>query len=208
MTIEQAIANTGGLSKPSKMPCHGFSIPANRCKTGSKLRKLKNTTCSKCYALKGFYNYPNAKSALELRFELINHPDWVESMAFLINNFEYSGYFRWFDSGDLQSVAMLRNICEVCRLTPHIRHWLPTREYTIVKQYLKKFKLPSNLIIRLSAYIIDGQPPTLLAGQLKVNTSSVVTFDESCPSKKQNNKCLLCRKCWDFNVNDVSYKLH
>ncbi len=46
-------------------------------------------------------------------------------------------FFRWFDSGDLQSVEMVRDIVAVAERTPEIRHWLPTREYATVREYLR-----------------------------------------------------------------------
>ena len=55
MKTSEAWALVGGLSKPSKMPGWSIGIPAKECKTGSKLRKVKGSTCYDCYALKGCY---------------------------------------------------------------------------------------------------------------------------------------------------------
>ena len=55
--------------------------------------------------------------------------------------------FRWHDAGDVQDLDHLNKIFEVCRLTPTVRHWMPTRE-AWVKDHLKD--CPKNLIIRLS----------------------------------------------------------
>ena len=63
-TWKQLEVITGGLSAPSKMPCHSFSISAKRCKVGSKLRKVVGSTCNKCYALKGRYVFPNVERAM------------------------------------------------------------------------------------------------------------------------------------------------
>ena len=56
-----------------------------------------------------------------------HHSRWAEVMAFLIEQ-NSCGYFRWHDSGDLQGQQHLDQIIEVCRLTPDVKHWLPTRE--------------------------------------------------------------------------------
>ena len=56
--IEFLSAIVGTLSEPSKMPTYAYSIPAKYCITGSKLRMIANSTCSKCYALKGRYIFP------------------------------------------------------------------------------------------------------------------------------------------------------
>ena len=209
LTVKDAWAIVGGLSKPSKMPGYGFSTPAEKCKTGRKLRKVENSICSKCYALKGRYSFPVVREALAKRFVGLSDPRWVDSMILLINSLEDSGFFRWHDSGDIQSVEHLGKIVSVCVGTPRISHWLPTREYHMVAMYLKQYgKLPTNLTVRLSAYLIDGPPPISLAKTFGLVTSGVVHDSFSCPASGQGGKCLLCRACWDKNVANVNYKLH
>lgn len=61
----------GNLSVPSKMPGFAWSIPAKECKTGSKLRQVKGSTCSKCYALSGRYVFPNVQDAQYKRFDIL-----------------------------------------------------------------------------------------------------------------------------------------
>jgi hypothetical protein len=209
MKKDQAIEITGGLSAPSKMPCYSFNIPAKKCITGAKLRKIKGTTCSICYALKGRYRFPNVENALMRRFERLSDPKWIEAMSFLITKVEKSAYFRWFDSGDIQSVSHLDNIVQVAKNTPYITHWLPTREYSFVSEYLASGKVfPSNLTVRISAYFMNGAPPTTIANRLGVVTSGVNKDSYNCPAPNQDNKCLNCRACWDKNVDNVSYKPH
>ena len=50
LSVQEAKAITGGLSSPSKMPCHTFNLPASACKIGSRLRNVKGSTCARCYA--------------------------------------------------------------------------------------------------------------------------------------------------------------
>ena len=204
-----ALEITGGLSSPSKMPCYGFSIPAQKCITGMKLRNVAGSICSKCYALKGNYGFPAVKNALQRRFDNLIHPEWVEAMAFLINKVEKSSFFRWHDSGDIQSVEHLERIARVCNLTPTILHWLPTREYSIVSEYISKHgKLPANLTVRLSALMLEGQPPESIAKRLGVTTSGVSKTGYNCPASRQNNTCGDCRACWNTDVLNVNYKQH
>ena len=209
MNLELAQSIIGGLSEPSKMPCYGFSIPASRCKTGSKLRKVAGSVCSICYALKGRYVFGVVQNALERRFSKLSHPQWVKAMAFLINTLEKSGYFRWHDAGDIQSLTHLQRIVRVCKATPHIKHWLPTREYGIVAAYVRKYgAFPANLNVRLSAYMMDGPPPSHLAKSLGVQTSGVLHEGFTCPAPNQGNKCLDCRACWITKIPNVNYKVH
>lgn len=206
---KRAVEAVGGLSKPSKMPCHAWSIPAQKCVTGQKLRGVKNSVCEKCYALKGRYLYPNVKNALTRRLEAFASPSWVSDMTQAIDGEENSGFFRWFDSGDLQSLEMLEKIVEVCTNLPRIKFWLPTREYGIVAQYIAKHEgFPKNLNVRLSALLIDGPAPVAIAKRFYLTTSRVSSSDFTCPSSLQGGKCLTCRACWDKSVENVNYKKH
>jgi hypothetical protein len=204
MTTEQATDITGGLSYPSKMPGPAWNIPASRCLTGSKLRTVPGSTCEKCYALKGRYGFPSVQAALERRLKSFDHPDWVEAMTSLIGDTQW---FRWFDSGDLQSEHMLLRIMDVCRRTPKTRHWLPTREYAIVRKVVEATPVPKNLTIRLSAHMREQRVPQSLLGP-GVVASNVSKQFYSCPAPQQNNQCGECRKCWDRRVKNVTYKLH
>ena len=210
-TIASAEKVTGSLSEPSKMPCFGYSIPAKYCVTGGKLQKVANSVCSKCYALKGRYVFFNVLNAMETRFVSLKDPLWIEAMAFQINKKEKSGFFRWHDSGEIQSLEHLEKIVDVCKKTPKIKHWLPTREYGIISEFFEKHgSFPKNLTVRLSAFMIDSKPPTSIAEKNGVVTSSVSTDikNVNCPSSKQGNQCLNCRKCWNKNVKNISYLAH
>ena len=215
-TIAEALDIVKGLSAPSKLPCDSYNIPAVKCHTGSKLRKIPGSVCSDCYALKGLYRKyrKTVDTAQRRRFKAIHETRWIEAMTYLVTARKMP-FFRWFDSGDLQSVQHLSNIVEVAINCPDCKFWLPTREYVIVSTFLslgspnhrKYGKLPSNLILRLSAHMIDGKPPTGLAKRLGVRTSTVVTDGATCPASNQGGKCLDCRACWD-DVENISYKHH
>jgi hypothetical protein len=208
MTLLQALETINGFSKPSKMPCHSWSIPAKDCKTGSKLAKVEGSVCADCYAMSGFYRMGNVKSCLEKRLESLSNPKWENAMTIAISGSEGSGFFRWFDSGDIQSLAHLKQIAQIAKNLPSIQFWLPTKEYGIVTQYLKENELPENLTIRLSGFMVDGPAPIALASRLGLVTSTVATKDFTCPANSQGNKCLSCRACWDKGVSNVAYKHH
>ena len=209
MTETLALELTGGgFSRPGKMPCPAYSIPATLCKVGGKLRDVANSVCSKCYALKGRYLFKNVRDALARRLRALRSPLWAEAMAFLIRA-EGNQYFRWHDSGDIQNTAHLRQIVRVCELTPEVKHWLPTREYSVVSAFIEKGgTFPDNLTVRLSAHMIDGPAPEALARRLGLVTSTVVNSGKTCPSAEQGNKCLTCRACWDKGTGNVAYGKH
>lgn len=202
-----AIKITGSLGKPSKMPGLSYGISAKLCKVGAALAKIKGSTCSGCYALKANYSYPSVQAAHERRAAGLEHPLWVESMVYLIKR---SGetYFRWHDSGDLQSFQHLLNIVRVAESLPDVKFWLPTREKSIVLQYERNLgDFPVNLVVRVSAAMIDSAAPAGFK-----HTSTVHEHGQavgySCPAQHQGNKCLDCRACWNADVSNVSYHKH
>jgi len=213
MTPKLALKISGGLSSPSKMPGFAHSIPAQACNVGSKLRAVAGSICSKCYALKGRYVFPNVKNALMRRLQNLTHPLWVEAMAFLINQKAAKNFdvFRWHDSGDIQSLEHFENIAKVCEATPTVRHWIPTREYAVVSAFKDKHgAFPENLTVRLSALMLDGPLPTAAAKRLGVTVSGV-SSDESkvnCIAYKQGGICGSCRACWDKNIEEIIYPKH
>ena len=199
MLKKEAREITGGLSAPSKMPGPAFNLPAWACVTGAKLAKIQGTPCNGCYALKGRYRFKKVKAALNRRLEKLHNPQWVEAIVTLIDK---QPWFRWHDSGDIQSVQHLKNIFEVCKRTPGTRHWLPTQERKYL-QFLDPAVVPPNLIIRLSGSKINGPAPKSWPW-----TSSVVTTGRTCPAPDQDNECKNCRNCWDKKISNVSYGKH
>jgi len=199
MLKKEARQITGGLSAPSKMPGPAYNLPASMCLTGQKLVKVPGSVCAGCYALKGRYRFNNVQTALERRATSIMHPDWIEAMVALISGHEY---FRWHDSGDIQSVEHLKRIFEVCKRTPDTKHWMPTREARFLR-LMDPDIIPSNLIIRMSSHMIDQGPVTFWPW-----TSTVSTQAKTCPAADQGNKCQSCRACWDRKVANVTYPKH
>jgi len=201
MLKKEAKEITGGLTYTTKMPGPSYNTPASRCLTGAKLRNVKNSVCSSCYALKGNYKrFPKVEEALERRFQSLGHVSWVTAMATLIKGHKF---FRWHDAGDLQSMQHLENIFEVCRLTPDTQHWMPTREARFLS-LMDPDIVPSNLIIRMSSHMIDQKPVKFWPW-----TSTVTSgHDASCPAPKQGNQCGSCRACWSRDVKTVSYGKH
>ena len=198
MKVKEAAAITGSMTRTSKMPGLSYSLPAWECKTGSKLRKIKNSVCSMCYALKGNYTrYKAIKAAQYVRLASLTNKLWTAAMVAQIQR---QKYFRWHDAGDVQDLDHLNKIFEVCRLTPNTKHWMPTRE-AWVKDHLAS--CPDNLIVRLSAPMIDQPAPSSW-----VHTSTVVTSGRTCPAPDQGNQCKDCRACWDKDVKNIAYGEH
>ncbi len=198
MNIKEAAAITGSMTRTSKMPGLSYSLPAWECKTGSKLRKIKGSVCSACYALKGNYTrYKAIKAAQYVRLASLNNELWT---AAIVTQIKRQKYFRWHDAGDVQDVQHLNKIYEVCRLTPGTKHWMPTREAWIKDHLDSK---PDNLVIRFSAPMIDQAAPASWP-----NSSEVVTEGATCPAPKQGNSCGDCRNCWNPEIKTIKYGKH
>jgi Gene product 88 len=217
-TISEAKGIAGPLGYPSKMPGTAYGISAKACVTGAKLAQIEGSVCHDCYALKANYLYPSVAQAHETRLQGLSNPAWVGAMVMLLQHVHTTGkgrngpikrgWHRWHDAGDLQSVEHLEKICEVARQTPHIKHWLPTRELGIVKTFQRNGgTVPKNLVIRVSATMVDGD-----ATQAWPTTSGVHHNKRhkgrACPAPKQDGKCGDCRACWNPRVKHVSYHLH
>lgn len=211
-TKREAEAIAGTLSKPSKMPGHGYGLPARECITGSRLRPVEGSTCHGCYAMRGRYIFGNVQAAQYRRLAAIAHPEWEDAMCFLIDR-TGDPYFRWHDSGDIQSVEHLARIDRIAARLPHVVFWLPTREVRIVRDFLATYgELSPNLTVRISAHMVGHVPPRAPLGL----PYSTVTRDGGqdvgdchlCPAATQSNECGDCRACWTPSVSHVSYPIH
>lgn len=224
LTVPIAEAIVGGrLGQTSKMPCRSWGISAFACKRGDELANNLDTVCSQCYARRGQFMAPSPKRAHERRLDALAHPQWPDAMAYLINAYERGGYFRWFDSGDLQSSEHLEQIVRVAERTPSVRHWLPTHEPELVAAARATHRRnrrgagPPNLVIRISADYIEDRPTTPTFG---LPTSTVHRHPgEPVPFGKRNasiecraylwgEHCGSCRACWSPKVQNVSYLLN
>jgi hypothetical protein len=200
-------ARIGSLSRPSKMPGHAWGLHPRYCLTGSKLAGRANTPCAICYATRGHYQFPQVRAAQERRLlGWLHEPEWVQLMALRIALLG-EDHFRWFDSGDLQDLAMLHDITRVAVLTPQVQHWLPTQERKLVQA---AGPLPGNLTVRISMPVLEYVPRSGWLTQ--VPTSSVGGSGQqgvhTCPSRSQGNRCQECRACWDPKVMHVRYLRH
>lgn len=227
MTIREAEAIAGALGHPSKMPGFSYGISAQKCITGGTLRGVRGSVCSGCYAMTDWYrSWRPLLQGHERRWRGIHHERWVDAMVTLISakcRDPEHRWFRWHDSGDLQGVWHLSRIVQICQRTPDVRHWLPTREYGFVAEFLAGGRaLPDNLVVRLSGMMIDAEPvvppaiahlPTSTVASVPFSSSGVRIIDrkgalECRAVETRDNKCGECRACWDARVTNVTYPQH
>ena len=231
LSVDDARQITGGLSITSKMPCASYSLPASACGVGSRMRDagraaiaarpsarpsqpkaiadgLQLSPCTGCYARKGNYVRPNVANVLQRRLDSITDPRWVDAMVVLIAD-DGRDWFRWHDSGDLQSVDHLANIAEVARQLPAVAFWLPTQERRVVRDYTSTHgPLPSNLTVRYSAPLMNHRPDPRQTASYVVTDGTVPADVHACPAPSQGGECGSCRACWDTTVPTVAYRAH
>ena len=206
---KEIVGHASGLGKPSKMPGFSTAIPAEECKTGARLRKIKGSVCANCYAFRGNYGTPDVKKGLRRRFKALEHKDWTRAMFKLIAHYTDPAdpYFRIHDSGDFQSVEHILRWVEIAKLNADIMYWAPTKEY---RMYRKARALvdswPHNLVIRLSAPMIGARPPKSWKGMLSSTVNAGIGHE--CPAPTQDNACGPCRACWDITVENIDYHKH
>ena len=218
LTMTAAQREAGQVSiRNSKMPGSSFAVSTDHCNVGSKLALIEGSTCHKCYAISIEKRYPSAHQGWLANSDKANRliasdPErWAKFMAFQIERFAEKTsepFHRWFDGGDIASLAMLRAIVRVCELTPNIKHWLPTREASVVKAFLKERSFPANLIVRVSATMIDDKPLANYPHTSTVHTKALKPVGAICEARTRGNVCGPCRACWDPKTPNVSYPLH
>jgi hypothetical protein len=197
------------LSKASKMPCRSWSLealttcPASKNPDGSLV-----DACKGCYATSGNYRYPNVKAP-----RLENQSDWKRSdwVSDMVTELDSDRYFRWFDSGDMYDIRLARKILEVIRLTPWVRHWLPTRmhKYDKFASVIADMEALPNVVVRLSSDSVMGEVVVgVNTSTIVPNTSYLTDAMTLCEAYSRDGKCGSCRACWDKAVQVVAYPAH
>lgn len=223
MTLKEAQRVAGPLSNVSKMPWYSYGIPAKNCKTGRKLAAITGSTCAKCYAYqRGNYQYPSVQISQDRRLTSIDNPEWVEAMVAQIGHYtpKTDPYFRWHDSGDLQSEEHFEKIIQIAERLPWVQFYLPTQERRIVKRIAKQHPIPTNLIVRFSdpmvgmerpksgKFLTTGVAPRAMNDKWHLYVVAGTSERWYCPAHLQGNNCGHCRRCWDSEVKRIIYQEH
>jgi hypothetical protein len=186
-SIKKAERVFGGLSFASKLPSATFNLPASACRIGTKLRDNPDSVCATCLAADSF---PWLRQAA-----------LIKDHGLRLNNFISPAVQR----ANWWRLIRLRHQLWA-RYTPHTRHWMATREQPMAKDATP----PENLVVRVSAYWVDGTPPD---GFDQVSTVSRGVEPAHggfrCPADKDGDySCGDCRACWNPSVGHVDYRHH
>ncbi len=103
-----------------------WSLPAGTSCPGAKGAEV----CEGCYAKKGMYRFPVVKNVREHNKQDYHRDNWVDDMVKEVSKYDY---FRWFDSGDIETPELATKIRQVVSATQGVKHWIPTRSDKILK---------------------------------------------------------------------------
>jgi hypothetical protein len=196
------------LSKTSKLDgILSWSLQAiDTCPGSSDGKGGLVDACKGCYATTGNYNFPNVKAPRAFNRDDWERYSWVDDMVKALDS---SRYFRWFDSGDMYSVDLAQKIYEVMLLTPHCKHWMPTRmhKFNKFKPVIEAMQKLDNVVVRFSSDSVTGG---LIEG---LNTSTIFSDTlpagaTECKAYQHDGKCNGCRACYDKSVSVIAYKAH
>ena len=197
------------LSKTSKLDgIMSWSLQALDTCQGSidPVTKELVPACQGCYATTGNYRFSNVKKPREFNKEDWKRESWVSDMVQALDS---SRYFRWFDSGDMYDLRLAEKIYEVMKLTPWVKHWLPTRmhkfnKYDTVINAMMKLE---NVVVRLSSDSVTGE---IINGDTTSTIFSNVLPSGAfeCKAYEHGGKCNGCRACYSKDVQVVAYKAH
>jgi hypothetical protein len=193
------------ISRVSKLDgISSWSLPARVACPGAKGAEV----CAGCYATSGNYLRSNVKEPRVHNMEDWKREQWSNDMIKELDNHRY---FRWFDSGDIMNVSLAIKILDVCKSTPWVKHWIPTRSYKMpaINHILKELQELPNVAVRASS---DNWNQDTTNDVLDLK--SIVISDEShatgfiCRAYEHEGTCNGCRTCWDKNVKEINYILH
>lgn len=129
------------LSTTTKLGCLSFGLPP--CSTCP----VKGQICKVCYASFGTARFPFVDAILQSNHRLINSQTIKQSAKQIADQLTNESYFRWFWSGDAFSKKMVSVVIATAKLTPHVKHWIATRNIAI----WEGVKLPANVTFRSSS---------------------------------------------------------
>ncbi len=162
--------------------------------------------CEGCYAKGGNYRFPRVNNVRQYNRKDWKRDDWVFDMMTELDN---DRYFRWFDSVDIYHPELAKKILLVCKNTPWVKHWIPTRSYKVQSIYriLIKLSALSNVVVRYSSDSVEG-------GYEHIHGSTIIpstTCDDRqltiCMSYK-TGRCNGCRNCWNKSIKIIAYPAH
>ena len=198
------------LSKTSKLDnILSWSLQAlETCPGSVSASGVLVDACSGCYATTGCYSFKGTKAVRADNKAAWQEADWIDVMVKALSK---QRFFRWFDSGDMYSLALAEKMLTIMESTPNTKHWLPTRMYKFPKfqAVLAKMSALPNVMVRPSSDAVDGTYTVGVHGSTIIPAGMPVPEGvKVCTAPETNGKCNGCRACYDKQVPVVGYIAH
>jgi hypothetical protein len=150
---------------------------------------------------------PNTKAPRAHNREDWQRDGWVSDMVQALDS---QRYFRWFDSGDMYSLALAEKILQVMECTPWVKHWLPTRMAKFAKfaDVLARMRALHNVSVRFSSDSITGEHEAEHGSVIVQHAEDAPSGSAVCRAYDHGGKCNGCRACWNTDVRVVAYVAH
>jgi hypothetical protein len=164
--------------------------------------------CHGCYATTGNYRFANVKAPRAHNKLDWQRLAWSDDMVAELKN---DRFFRWFDSGDMYTLALAEKMLEVMRRTPWVKHWLPTRMHKFPKFriVLSEMQALKNVSVRFSSDSVTGEYTRGLHGSVIIPTPADAKRGmKLCGAYDNEGKCGDCRACYDKKVKVIAYPAH
>lgn len=202
------------LSNTSKLGVKSWSLQAlNTCPASIGADGELVPACSGCYATSGNYRFSNVQAP-----RLFNQVAWQDQdfIGKFVESLQNERFFRWFDSGDMYHIGLAEKIYQIMLLTPHVKHWLPTRMHKFSKfaSVIAKMQALPNVVVRLSSDSITGEKVKSILTDTNSTILDQVSLDNVdnsifiCKAFEQEGKCLTCKACYDKDVKTIGYVGH
>ena len=135
----------GLTGKMSNMPAITSSMLCNEnCK---KLMEIKGSVCEKCYTKRYLACRPNTEKSYRENTDLLSSSIIPKTQLPFVN----AAYCRLESFGDITNATHLQNYINIIKKNSHCIFSLFTKNYTVVFDYFKTHKQPSNLSIVISS---------------------------------------------------------
>ena len=192
----------GLTGKMTGMPAITSSMLCNE--NCQKLMQIKGSVCEKCYTKKYLACRPNTERCYRENTDLLSSSIIPKNQLPFVN----AAYCRLETFGDIINATHLQNYVNLIKKNNHCIFSLFTKNYTVVFDYFKTHKQPSNLSIVISSLLLNT--PFEMERCVGLKNLKIFTVYTKAYAEKHNvtivcgkNRCIDCRRCYTKNKTPI-----
>ena len=194
----------GLTGKMTGMPAITTSMLCNEhCQ---KLSQIIGTVCEKCYTMKYLKSRPAVEKCYAENTELLTSSIIPIKQLPFIN----AAMCRLETFGDIVNATHLQNYINLIRKNNHCMFSLFTKNYTVVFDYFKTHKQPTNLSIVISSLLLNT--PFEIERCLEIGLKNLKIFTVYTKNYAKTNgvvincgknRCIDCKRCYTKNKTPI-----